>query len=46
MLEGKARLRYLGWPEQLFVRINAVLPALVHRALVKKLPLIKQHAQA
>ncbi len=39
---SKARLRYLGWPEALFVRINAVLPGVVHNALVKKLPLIKQ----
>lgn len=36
------RLRYLGWPESLFVRINAILPGVVHNALVKKLPLIKK----
>lgn len=41
-LQQGQRLRYLGWPEQLFVRVNAVLPAVVHRALTKKLLLIKQ----
>jgi short-subunit dehydrogenase len=45
MLRGTARLRYLGWPEKLFVRLNALLPAVVHSALVRKLPLIKHHAQ-
>lgn len=39
---SNARLRYLGWPEALFVRINAILPGVVHNALVKKLPLIKK----
>jgi len=46
MLEGSARTRYLGWPEKLFVRLNAVLPSVVHTALVKKLSTIKHHAQA
>lgn len=45
LLRGKARLRHLGWPEKLFVRINALLPSVVHAALVKKLPLIKRFAQ-
>ena len=38
------RTRYLGWPEKLFVRINALLPELVHRSLVKNLEIIKQFA--
>lgn len=42
LVNSKARVRYLGWPEALFVRINAVLPGVVHNALAKKLPLIKQ----
>ena len=46
LLESKQRLRYLGWPEQLFVRVNALLPAIVHSALVKKLSIIKHHAKA
>lgn len=45
LLAGDRPLRYLGWPEKLFVYINAVLPALVHSALVRKLPLIKKFAQ-
>lgn len=46
LLAGDAHFRYLGWPERLFVRLNALLPSVVHAALVKKLPLIKQHAKA
>lgn len=44
MLEGTGLTRYLGWPEKLFVRLNALLPALVHSALVKKLSLIRHHS--
>jgi short-subunit dehydrogenase len=46
MLAGRDHERFLGWPEKLFVLLNALLPAVVHAALVRKLPLIKQHAQA
>lgn len=42
MVQGHSRLRYLGWPEALFVRVNAVLPGVVHNALVGKLSQIKQ----
>ena len=42
MTVSEERVRYLGWPESLFVRINALLPSLVHNALVKKLSLIKE----
>lgn len=38
--------RYLGWPEKLFVRLNALLPGVVHKALVGKLAIIKQHANS
>lgn len=31
-----SRERYLGWPEKLFVRINALFPGIVDRALVKQ----------
>jgi short-subunit dehydrogenase len=37
--------RYLGWPEKIFVRINALLPGLVDSALRKQLPLIRRFAQ-
>tara|TARA_R110000824_G_scaffold52692_4_gene146164 strand:- start:99806 stop:100591 length:786 start_codon:yes stop_codon:yes gene_type:complete len=38
--------RYLGWPEKLFVRINALLPGVVNKALRGKLNTIKQHANS
>jgi short-subunit dehydrogenase len=44
MFESRKERRFLGWPEKLFVHINAVLPSLVHGALVKNLPIIKKHA--
>jgi short-subunit dehydrogenase len=34
----------LGWPEKLLVRLNSVFPALIGRAIAKKLPLIKRYA--
>ena len=34
--------QFMGWPEKLFVKINALFPRLVDRALVKKMPLIKK----
>ena len=34
----------LGWPEKLLVRINTLFPALIGRAIAKKLPLIKHYA--
>jgi short-subunit dehydrogenase len=45
LLESGAPQRFLGWPERLFVKLNALVPALVHQALVKKLPLIKRYAR-
>jgi len=44
ILAGNRKQRYMGWPENLFVRINSIFPGLVHNALVKKLPIIRQHA--
>lgn len=44
MLSGAAS-RYLGWPEKLFVRINALFPALVNNAFVKQLPVIRRYAR-
>lgn len=35
----------LGWPEKLLVRLNAVWPGLIDRALAPKLPLIRRCAQ-
>ena len=36
--------RYLGWPEQLFVRINGLLPRIVDNALRKPLARVRHHA--
>jgi short-subunit dehydrogenase len=44
MFEDDSHRRFLGWPEKLFVHVNALLPAVVHKALVKNLPIIKKHA--
>lgn len=40
----ETRWRWLGWPEALFTRLNALLPALVDKALAKQLPVIARHA--
>ncbi len=45
MLASNSVLRYLGWPENLFVRINALLPSVVGSALIKNLGKIKQYAK-
>lgn len=42
MIEAEQPDAVIGWPEKLFVRINAVLPRLVDRALAKQLPAIQQ----
>ncbi|HET7202379.1 MAG TPA: SDR family oxidoreductase [Steroidobacteraceae bacterium] len=34
----------LGWPEKLFVRINALLPRIVDGSLRRQLPVIRRHA--
>jgi short-subunit dehydrogenase len=36
--------RYLGWPEKLFVRVNALFPRLVDNSLRKQLPIIRRFA--
>jgi short-subunit dehydrogenase len=42
VVKSSVRLRYLGWPESLFVQVNALLPGVVHKALVSKLSIIKR----
>lgn len=44
LLKSGKPLRYLGWPEKLFVRLNGIFPGIVHKALVKNLSLIKKYA--
>ena len=35
-VQAGSRERQLGWPERLFVRLNALMPRLVDKALVQK----------
>lgn len=44
LLARRMRDRAIGWPERLFLRINALFPALVDGALRKQLPAIKRFA--
>lgn len=46
VLSGRRAQSYMGWPEKFFVRLNGLFPSVVHNALVKKLPIIRQHAGA
>jgi short-subunit dehydrogenase len=46
MLESGRGEAVLGWPEKLFVRINALLPRVVDGSLRKQLPIIRRHAQS
>lgn len=43
-LQGEELESVIGWPERFFARLNAVLPRLVDRALVQKLPVIRDFA--
>jgi len=45
LLTGQSR-RYVGWPEKLFVRLNALVPELVDRAIAGKLAVIRKYATA
>ena len=46
LLEGRrSARRFMGWPERLFIKINALLPSLVDGALVKKMPVIRRFAE-
>jgi short-subunit dehydrogenase len=43
-IQTNREVRYLGWPEKLFVTMNAVLPGLINRSLAGKLDIIKRYA--
>lgn len=45
LLTSNKHQRYLGWPEKLFIRLNALFPSLVHNALAKKVPIIRQFTE-
>ena len=40
-----SRRRFIGWPERLFIKVNALFPAVVDSALIKKMPLIRRYAR-
>jgi short-subunit dehydrogenase len=45
-INERSRLdRYMGWPEKLFVKVNALLPSLVDSSLRKQLPIIRRFAK-
>ncbi len=44
-LKNHQSLVYVGWPEKLFVRVNALLPSVVSSALRKQLSTIKHFAK-
>jgi short-subunit dehydrogenase len=46
MLEAGRTSAVFGWPEKMFVRINALLPGVVDGSLRKQLPVIRRHAAA
>ncbi len=45
LLQSGQRIKYLGWPEKLFVRVNALFPGIVSNSLVKNLGVIKRFAK-
>ena len=45
MLQDNRREAVLGWPEKLFVRINALLPRVVDDSLSRQLPTIRRYAR-
>lgn len=44
-ISKKRKERYLGWPEQLFVKLNQCWPTLVDIALARQLPIVRRYAQ-
>lgn len=44
-IDSRQRERTFGWPERLFVRVNALLPSMVDAAIASKLALIKAGAR-
>lgn len=45
MLESSAPSRTIGWPERLYVRLNAIAPQIIDGALRKQLPTIQPYAE-
>lgn len=45
-LNKQIKRRWLGWPERFFVKLNALFPAVVDKALAKQRHIIARHAKA
>jgi short-subunit dehydrogenase len=45
-LNQEVKRRWLGWPERLFVKLNALFPGVVDKALAKQQHIIARHAKA
>jgi len=45
LIEQHKSERYIGWPEKLFVRLNALFPTIVSKSIVKQLPIIQKFAR-
>ena len=46
VIRGRAKSdKYIGWPEKLFVRVNALFPGIVDTSLRKQLPTIRRFAK-
>jgi len=43
LLSGSRRERFIGWPERLFVKLNAVAPRLVDGALGRQRPVVEAY---
>lgn len=43
---GSKTDKYIGWPEKLFVRVNALFPGIVDNSLRKQLPTIRRFARS
>ena len=41
-VQKNRRSVYLGWPEKLFVRVNALFPSVVAHSIIKQLPIIRR----
>ena len=46
LLAGNDGVRFVGWPERLFIKLNSVFPGMVDKALRRQLPVVRRHALA
>ena len=46
LLHSARGVRFVGWPERFFIKLNGLFPSLVEKSLIKQLPVIRRHALA